>query len=227
MIIKYILAVVISTTVFYSNAQSSLKKTTLIKGLTMKLPKDFVVMADDDIAQKYPTHKKPLAMYNNVEKTADFGLNFAVNRWNNKNLSVLRDIYKSTISSVFTNVVYKQEGIIKKINGKDFIVFEFVSELVDDKRVDNRPITTRNYSYIQYTLADKKILIFNFTTTVFEKDKWASIASEMMESIEISDKLEITDYVPVEANQTKKVEANDPQMKIIKGMKNNKAKRQE
>ena len=208
--------------------QTNMRKTQLIKGLSAKLPNTFVIMADDDIAQKYPTHKKPLAMYTSPDKFADFGVNYAVNQWNNRNLTVLRDIYKSTISSVFTHVEYLQEGIIKKINDRDFIVFEFVSELTDDKRPDNRNFTVRNYSYIVYTLVDKKILIFNFTSTVQTKDKWLPVANAIMNSINISENIKIEDYVPVEVERKMpKGKSNDPQMEMIMKMKDSKAKKQE
>jgi hypothetical protein len=207
--------------------QTDMKKVQLIKGLSAALPKEFIVMIDDDIAQKYPTQKKPLAMYNSTDKSADFGVNYAINKWNNKNLSVLKDIYKSTISSVFTSVTYLQDGLIKNVNGREYIVFEFVSELVDDKRPDSKNFTVRNYSYLMYTIVDKKILVFNFTSVASGKEKWMPVASAIMTSIVITDKFKIEDYTPFEPDRPPLPKSNDKQMEMIRKMRDNKAKKQE
>lgn len=206
----------------------STKKVQVLTGLTASMPKDFVVMIDDDIAQRYPTHKKPLAMYTNPAKTIDFGVNFAVNRWNNKNLTVLKDMYKSTISSVFSEVEYMQDGVIKEINDKQYIVFEFDSRLTNDMRPDNNSNTEKNYTYIMYTLIDQKILIFNLTCNAKEKYAAANIANSIMASIVFAPGFKIDGYKPVELEIPKnKPKATDNQMKLLENMKNNRAKKQE
>ena len=205
------------------NKISEAKKTEPIKGLTFILPANFSIMNDDDIAQKYPTYKKPLAMYNSQDKEADFGVNHAVNRWYNANLTILRDMYKSTINSVFTNVDYIQEGVIKTINGRNFIVFEFTSELTEEKRIDEKDVRLRTYSFMCYTLHDAKILVFNFTTRAHYQSKWAPVAATIMNSITISPKLKVGDFTPYKVDRPlpKTNLKNDPQMEAIKRLREN------
>ncbi|MDX2188927.1 MAG: hypothetical protein SFY32_03615 [Bacteroidota bacterium] len=205
--------------VFNIHAQIS-KKTEPIKGIMLSLPPSFVTMTDDEIASKFPTYKKPLAMFVSQDKTADFGINVAVNRWQNKNLIVLRDMYKSTISSIFSEIDYKIEGDIVKINNREFILFEFTSKYTDENNKSESTIALKNYSYIAYTLYNQKILIFNFTSTYGESGKWAAVANSLIKSIEITDKLELKEFEPYQVNRPQpKGTEGDPQMKIIKQMK--------
>lgn len=226
MIKKCILTAIILLYYSYSFAQSEYKKKELIRGITALIPLDFEIMSDDDMAQKYPTYKKPLVMYNDKNKEADFGLNAAVNKWPNTNLQVLKDMYKSTISSVFTTVEYVQNGVISKINGRNHIVFEFVSELVDDKRVDEKTLTVRKYTYLSYTLQDNKILIFNFTCSAGKKDAWNKVASIIMNSLKISSKVKLENFKPfvVDRPLPKTNGKNDPQMEAIKKLRENNRK---
>lgn len=204
---------------------ANFKKVEPVKGIKYEMPEDFLQMTDDDMAQNYPTYKKPLIMFNSPDKKADFGVNSAVNRWNNKNLSVLKDMYKSTISSVFTSVTFIQEGIVQ-INNRSYIVFEFNSELVDEKRFDGKATITRKYSYLLYTIYENKILVFNFTCESGSKGTWAPVAKRMMNSIEISNKLKLQDFEPFEVDRPLP-KSNDPQMEMIRKMKDSKAKKQE
>lgn len=224
---KYVSVFILNCLILFS-FDAGTKNVQILTGLTAKMPKDFVIMSDDDIAQKYPTHKKPLAMYTNTDKTVDFGVNFAVNRWNNKNLTVLKDMYKSTISSIFSEVEYAQDGVIKDINGKQYIVFEFDSRLTNDMRPNNNASTEKNYTYIMYTLIDQKILVFNLTSNAKEKTTASKIANIIMPTIMLSPSFKIGSYVPVELEVKKnKPKSTDNQMKILDNMKNSKGKKQE
>lgn len=196
------------------------KKVEPIKGLQLSVPNTFKLMSDDDIAQKYPSYKKPIAVFESENKTAELGINSAVYRWKNYNLSVIRDVYKSTISTVFSEVNFIQDGNIVTINDKKYVVFEFTSTLVDDKRLDNNPVFTRRYNYLAYTIHEKKILIFNFNSSYESREEWMPLANQMMQSIKISNKLKIKEFTPykIEARQPTRVagDKNKEQEKLMK-----------
>lgn len=195
------------------------------KGLEISIPDKFVMMNDDDLAQKYPSYRKPLAVFTNENKTADIGINYSINKWNNKNLTILKDMYKATISSVFTEVEFIQDGIVKNINGRDFIIFEFISTLVEENG-PKKGATVRTYSYIGYSLYEKKVLVFNLNAPAQEKNNWNLVFGSVFESIKVNNKLELDAFIPYEAENKPQPKggADDPQLRLLKKMRKPRAK---
>ena len=158
----------------------------ITEGVTASLPKDFVAMSEEDIAQKYPSTKKPLAMFTSLDRTVDFGLNVSKSPWAGSDFAILKDMYKATIMEMYSNVVFLYEGT-EKINGNDFVLFEFTSE------ADN----IKKYTYLSYTIIgnakDKenktnRVYIFNFTTDGNKTAAWRETAKAVMHSIRIEPK---------------------------------------
>lgn len=166
---------------------------TLVDGINVLLPKDFLPMSDDDIGQRYPSTKKPVSFYTSLERTVDFGLNISKSRWSGVDIDLLHKIYKSTIIESYEKVTFLKDTV-EHINGRPYSVFEFVSTF--DK--------TTKYQYFQFTiLAQTKveatqetgdlipgnanhILIFNLTAPSGEQSKWAPVAAKAMHSIRIN-----------------------------------------
>lgn len=148
----------------------------ITEGVTASLPKDFVAMSDDDIAQKYPSTKKPLAMFTSLDRTIDFGLNVSKSSLGG-DYPVLQKLYKATLYDLYSDIQFIQEGIVK-INGRDFIVFEFTS-VADGNR---------KYSYLQYTAIANRVYIYNFTCGAEKKATWQPIAKIIMNSISMDSK---------------------------------------
>ncbi len=198
---------------------SQTKKVEPSKGLVLYIPENFTLMSDDNLAQKYPTYKKPIAMYESRDKKAEMGVNAAVNTWRNNNLNILKDMYKSTIASVFAEVDFIQDGTIVEVNGRKFVYFEFTSAIKDDKRIDETTIVTRRYNYLAYTIYANRILVFNFNSTYISRAEWTQKAVEIMKSIKVSDKLKLDKYVPFQAAgpQPKEISGRkDMQMEALK-----------
>jgi hypothetical protein len=169
--------------------EPKLVKTKITKGVTANLPKGFVAMSDNDIAQKYPSTKKPLAMFTSLDRTVDFGLNVSKSSWSGSNMEVLKKVYKATILELYSNVVFLNEGI-EKISNRDFVFFEFTSEADQ----------TKKYTYLQYTIIGNRLYIFNFTVGAEFKDKWQGTAGNIMRSVIINPKKlkeVVEEYQPV------------------------------
>ena len=160
-----------------------LKKTKVAIGVSMLLPEDFVAMNDDYIASKYPSYRKPLAMYTSPNGKIDFGVNTANNLWGNR-LEILKSVYKSSISNLFLKVNFIQDTILT-IKKRQFIVFEFVSEQ-EPKLTYSSKETVKHYTYIMYTVVNHRIFIFNFTAPYNMMDTWQSQADIMLKSIKIN-----------------------------------------
>jgi hypothetical protein len=162
-------------------------KTKLTKEITVHLPADFTRMTDDDLAKKYFTYRKPTAMYTNPDRLVDFGLNITDTRWRQEDLPLLQKFYKSGIAKMYTNINFIQDTI-STINKRDFVVFEFVSELKDDESNSlQRGSIVKQYSYMQYTVIDSRVHVFNFTCPSQIRPKWQSTAHEIMQTIKISE----------------------------------------
>ncbi len=155
------------------------------KNVSVKLPENFVVMSDDDIAKKYPAYRKPVATFTNEDRMIDFGFNVANNRWGS-NLGLLHSFYRSTILQVYDKVEWIQDTIVTAKN-RNFIAFEFVTETIN-KETDRQLPPISYYHYVQYTLVKNEIYIFNFTVPIRQKDKWQPIGHEIMQSIKIDNK---------------------------------------
>jgi hypothetical protein len=167
----------------------------LVDGVSISLPKEMVIMSDDDVATKYPSTKKPVAMYTSLDRTVDFGLNISKSRWSGFDLELLHQVYKSTIIESYDTVIFSKDTV-EYINGRPFSVFEFVSTF--DK--------TTKYQYFQFTLLTKTkveaqeetgdllpgnsnhIMIFNFTSPLGGKDKWQPIARASMQTVKVNAK---------------------------------------
>ena len=151
-------------------------KMKITEGVSASLPKDFVAMSDDDIAQKYPSTKKPLAMFTSLDRTVDFGLNVSKSTLGG-DYPVLQKLYKATLYDLYSDIKFIQEGITN-INGRDFIVFEFTSAADGN----------RKYTYLQYTAIANRVYIFNFTCGAEKKEIWQPIAKLIMNSINMDSK---------------------------------------
>ena len=158
----------------------------ITEGVKASLPADFMPMSDDDIAVKYPSTKKPLSMFTNIDRIVDFGLNVNKSKWPGNDLKILQQVYKSTIVDMYNKVEFMQEGI-KTINKKDFIVFEFVASFEGQK----------NYTFLQYALVKDQVYLFNFTCAAHMKNQWQGTAQKIMSSIKmnVKDAIEVKPIV--------------------------------
>jgi hypothetical protein len=124
--------------------EGKLVKTKITKDVTVSLPQTFRAMTDDEIADKYLTAKRPTAMYTNPERIADFGFNQTETRWRKVDMPMLKGVYKGSIAGLHGKVNFVQDTIAT-INDREFIVFEFVSEVTDvDAEGKPRSIPTSN-----------------------------------------------------------------------------------
>jgi hypothetical protein len=154
-----------------------LKAMKIAEGVKASLPQNFYPMSNEDIAQRYPSTKKPLCMYTDMDRAVDFGLNESKSNWAGGDLKVLQQVYKSTILSLYKKVDFIQEGI-KNIKKRDYICFEFTSEAQGNTK----------YTYLLYTVINNKVYIFNFTCDQTQMKKWQETARAIMETVKINPK---------------------------------------
>ncbi len=168
------------------SAQHKLKKEQINKDISLMLPEDFILMSKSERINKYVSSNEPLVMYTSYDRNIDFGITLTNLGWAANDLELLMQFYVSGVRNLYNEVEFLQQEV-KEINGREFIVLEFVSKVTDEDNVFGGPSATSKYTYIQYTLFNNQVLLFNFSAPARIKDQWQPTASTMMESIRIDD----------------------------------------
>lgn len=183
------MAILLFLNLIFSNfQQEKLQKTELTDNITMLIPETFRPMTDDEIANKYFTTRKPMVMFTNQDLTIDFGVNKSATKWGDDDFEIMMSFQKANIFSLYDEVDVISEGT-NEVKGKKYAYYEFVSTVLGDEEAFIKQGSIKKYTYIQYIIVDKVTLVFNFTCDSRVKDRWAPVAKQMMESIDIKGKL--------------------------------------
>ena len=152
--------------------------------LTVSVPKDWLAMEVEDIAQRYPSVRAPLAAYTNQERVADFSVNVSATQWPDDDIELAKKFFKAGLVNVFDKVDMIDEGI-HEVHGKKFIFFEFESRVNGSRQQQELkdPVTT--YTYIQYFIEPGKALVFAFNCPRRDREAWQETARAMMAGIKV------------------------------------------
>ncbi len=192
--LKTILACLLPLLMIHSAfAQSSkLLKVKINNLLTIGVPEDFVAMTQEAYDKKYGGYRAPLAMFTSPDGKADIGINQMANRlsssvakadWKEEDLKILQGMYRASIKAMHEKVEFLQDKI-EVINKRTYIVFEFIGSVRDeDENGKKSGKELRQYSYIQYTVNDKQVTIFNFTCPDNQRAYHQKNTKNMMQSI--------------------------------------------
>lgn len=153
------------------------------ENIRLKIPKYFINMSDQDRIRQIYSSKVPLSTYTNENKDIVLGINYNVTQWTNNDTEFMYGFYKASLQNLFDEIVFIQDGI-QTINGREFIVFEFVGVITDDNVFGDRK-SQKNYTYIQYTSWKDHVLLFNLSCKERFKDQYQEIAKTIMMSINI------------------------------------------
>lgn len=176
---------VLSLLLFLSVFQNEkLRKVEVTDNISMLLPEGFRAMTDDEIAAKYLTTKRPLALFTDYSQAIDLGINKAVTRWRNQDLEIMKSFQKSNIYSLYDKVDMLKEGT-REINGRQYAYFEFVSEVKPEVGSLLQKSAIQNYTYIQYTIINNESMVINFTCPARMKLRCSEMAQKIMESVQI------------------------------------------
>jgi hypothetical protein len=155
-----------------------------MKGVSVQMPDNFRKLKEGELAVVFPSPEKPMMAFADPQNVAKLGINDSYTEWNTDDLDLLKNFYKATISSLFTNINYITDTI-KTLNEKKFISIEFTSELEPLKQSYQNKSKVKHYHYIQYTLIDGKVYVFNFTCPDRFRSKWQPAAYMIMNSIKV------------------------------------------
>ena len=158
-----------------------LTNTKLAAGLTVGVPAGFMPLPDDGIAVKYPSPRKPLAVFSNPSGRVDYSVAVRPTTFESMDYAVLLKIYKSSIQRLYSKVDFLKEDI-RTVNGRDFIYFEFVSTVTDARR-NSQLAPIRKYQAVQYAIQGEQLYVFTFVAPAEEQAQWQPTAQAVMSAI--------------------------------------------
>jgi hypothetical protein len=156
-------------------------KSKVADNITLKIPEEFFPMSDEDKQQRYESARLPIALYTDEQRLAEFGVNRSYSVWQEGDLEMLQEFYRSSIIELFDKVEFIEEGI-KTIHKQDYVFFEFESSVYPE---NNFQRNISKYTYLMYALEGGTTYVFNFTSELAVKDKWQKTAHKIMESIKL------------------------------------------
>jgi len=163
---------------------SKLIKTKVAEGITISLPPELSPMSTDDIIQRYPSVRAPLAAYTDLNRTLDFSVNISATQWPDGNLEMAQKFFKSSIHSFYDRVDMIDEGI-HEVHKRKLIYFEFESRVNGNKLTLGEQQPVFRYTYIQYLVEPERTLVFTFNSPKTSKDDWQENVRAMMKTIRI------------------------------------------
>jgi hypothetical protein len=185
-----ILHLLFSFSLLFTPLQSAkLVKTKVNDSIVLLIPEDFRPMTNDEIADRYFTTKRPMALFTGPNSLVDLGVNQSVTQWQEKDLEIMKSFQKSNIYNLYDNIEMISEGI-REINGRNNAYFEFVSSVKEEENVFVKKGAINKYTYIQYTIVNGHSLVFNFTCPATIKAKWQPTVNEIMNSIAVKKNLQ-------------------------------------
>jgi hypothetical protein len=165
-------------------AQHKLTKIKVNETVTVQVPKEWTVMDERDIAQRYPSVRAPLAAYTNYERVADFMVNISATRWPDDNVELAKEFFKAGLVNMFDKVEMIDEGV-REMSGKKFIFFEFESRMNGNRSQEELREPILRYTYIQYLIQPGQALVFSFSCPRRIRDEWQPTARSMMKGIKV------------------------------------------
>jgi hypothetical protein len=154
------------------------------KSITVALPVDFVPLSGDEARLKYLSARMPIALYTSTDRRTDFGVNIVPSQWVEDDLEMLKNFYRSSFLNLYDSVDFLKEEV-QQINNRRFLVFEFISTVRSDPEAVVRQPAAINYTYLQYTLVNGKLVMFTFTSPASQKERWQQMAERVMHSVKI------------------------------------------
>jgi hypothetical protein len=160
-----------------------LTTTKLASGLSVGVPATFAPLPDDGIAVKYPSPRKPLAVFSNPSGRVDYSVAVRPTTFESMDYAVLLKIYKASIQRLYSKVEFLKEDI-RTVKGRDFMYFEFVSTVSDAGRTSQlAPI--KKYQAVQYAIQGQQLYVFTFIAPANEQAQWQPTAQAVMDAISL------------------------------------------
>lgn len=168
----------------FAFSPSKLVKTKINDQITVSLPQELQPMTPEDIVQRYPSVRAPLAAYTDLNRTLDFSVNISATQWPDGNLEMASKFFKSGITNLYDRVDFISEGI-HTVHKKQYIYFEFESRVNGNKMKQGEQQPVYRYTYIQYLVEPKRTLVMSFNCPKGMREDWQETTHAIMKSVKV------------------------------------------
>lgn len=163
---------------FRLNAQPALVDQLIAETILFKVPEE--LKSQPPTIQR--TTSPALAIFVSTDQQTDLAINKSQLRWGMADATLLSQFYKANILNLYDQVDMIAEGI-REQDGKEFIFFEFLGQIVEEPNAFAAVKKRNDYTYIQYLIQEDGILIFRFTCPNFRRNYWQNSVHEIMENV--------------------------------------------
>ncbi|MGI4873550.1 MAG: hypothetical protein ACRYFX_20530 [Janthinobacterium lividum] len=153
----------------------------LASGLSVGIPQGFAALPDEGIAVKFPSPRKPLAVFSSPNSHADYSISVRPTTFG-PDYNILLPMYKASVQRLYTKVDFLTQEV-RKTNGREFAVLEFTSALSDNRR--NALVAVKKYEYIAYTVQGEQLYVFSFSAPADEQAQWRPVAAAVLGAVEL------------------------------------------
>ncbi|WP_291725672.1 hypothetical protein [Bernardetia sp.] len=188
----FLLLCVFSAFNFAGQMPDKYKRKRIGEGVTLLIPDNFVEMSDEEIAAKYFTPKRPLAIFRSPDRRAEIGVNSSLFEWGEVGLEselsmeLLMGFYKGAIAnSFYEKVKFLNEGEIINLGSREGVLFEFIGAIPEDPNAIINQGGKSRYHQVLYSVYNGKVLIVNFNVSGTDYKYWREHATKMVTSVKI------------------------------------------
>lgn len=172
-------------TVFALTSFAPKPKLTSVKlapNLTVAVPQGFTPLPDEGIATKFPSPRKPLAVFSNPSGRVDYSISMRPTTFG-PDYNILLPMYKASVQRLYTKVDFLTQEV-RKVNGREVVALEFISTFSESRRsVQLAPI--KKYEYIEYAVQGQQLYIFSFSAPAEEQAQWRPVAQAALSDINL------------------------------------------
>ncbi len=163
------------------------KSFTIQDPFMMDLPTSFRNLSDAEAQELMGGYRKPLLAFASENKKAKFVFNDSPTQWQENDYDMLQSFLKASIQNSFSKVEFIKTETVE-INGQNYLLLEYYSELQDDKENIIARGSISTYNYTLYKVIKGRIYIFNFTSSFSERATWSKVFKQCGDSIEMRKK---------------------------------------
>jgi len=147
--------------------------------VSVLVPSTFTLMPDNEVAQRYPSSTKPLAVFTSGSRSADFGVNKGKTMWAEGDLKIVKDFYKANMQTFYNKVTFLKEDIIS-VGSLKMVELKFIGEIESLGKGKSR-----RYVHVRYAIVKNRLYILQFNCPTGEQNLYQTVVDKMMNSVRI------------------------------------------
>jgi len=150
--------------------------------VSVLVPNNFVKLPDNEVAQRYPSSRKPLAVFSNASRSADFGINKGKTVWADADIKLVLDFYKANMQTYYNSISFIKEGVVSEGSLK-FAELKFIGAIESLGKGKSR-----RYVHVRYAVVKNRLYIIQFNCPASEQGLYEGTVNKMMGSVRINKK---------------------------------------